>query len=237
PEGPGQRTYTINDDPPVVMVEATDATATRPGYGGSATDLGVFTVRRSGGDTTTGLTFSYTMGGTADQGSDYTLTGTESFAPGQTEKPITLTPQWNADDNSAPETATLTVQAPFAGAPAAATVQLNADTLVITPTAGTVSMPAAPVATKTNETFEAKVGNSGAGGLQIKKIVEVTGAGTLDRPQGWIKITDLEVTAFRTRFKLEADPATAPAGAPRIFDVTIKSSDAKNDVVIRVTVS
>lgn len=74
--GSGTATLTIADDPPVITVVATDTAE------GSAT--GGLSFVRTGGDLTQTLGFTYTIGGTATSGTDYTaLSGSLSFAVNQ----------------------------------------------------------------------------------------------------------------------------------------------------------
>ncbi|MBL9135270.1 MAG: hypothetical protein JNK85_05355 [Verrucomicrobiales bacterium] len=77
---PSSATVNItSDDPPVITVVATDATAGEPGSGQGS---GTFTFSRTG-PTTSSLTVTYTVGGTATSGSDYTSIGTSVvFAAG-----------------------------------------------------------------------------------------------------------------------------------------------------------
>ncbi len=73
----------------VVTVTATDPTASEGGP-----DTALFTVTRSGGDFSQALTVSYSLGGTADYGPDYSLTPTATsvtIPAGQASATITLT--------------------------------------------------------------------------------------------------------------------------------------------------
>jgi hypothetical protein len=72
---PPSATVTIHDDPPVISVDGSDTVE------GSTT--GGFTLIRTGGDLSSSLTVTYTVGGTATSGTDYTaLSGTATFAAG-----------------------------------------------------------------------------------------------------------------------------------------------------------
>jgi uncharacterized repeat protein (TIGR01451 family) len=93
----------LNLATPVLSVAATTPTATE-----TDTKPGVVTVTRVA-NTSTAQTFSYTLGGTATNGVDYTsLTGTATINAGQTSVDIAVTP---VDDKLAEgnETATLTL--------------------------------------------------------------------------------------------------------------------------------
>jgi hypothetical protein len=85
---PATATVTIaSEDPPTVTVTATDAAA------GEAANPGVFTVSRTG-PTTSALTVSYTMGGTATSVTDYTpvLSGTVVIPIGAPSTSLAVTP-------------------------------------------------------------------------------------------------------------------------------------------------
>ncbi|MEB3355309.1 MAG: ExeM/NucH family extracellular endonuclease [Synechococcales bacterium] len=87
-----------------VTIAATDADAAEAGQ-----DPGTFRITRTG-DTTNALTVSYTIAGTATNGTDYTptLTGTTEIAAGQSFVDITITPDDDADMEG-DETVTLTL--------------------------------------------------------------------------------------------------------------------------------
>lgn len=115
-------TVTIADSPAVVTVTATDANASETGP-----DNGVFTLTRSGGDTTASLPVSFTLTGTAANGTDYTsIAAPVTLAANQTSATVTLTPIADALVEGS-ETAILTISASTAysvGASAAATVTI-----------------------------------------------------------------------------------------------------------------
>jgi trimeric autotransporter adhesin len=99
---PASATVTIADQPvPVVTIIATDPTATEAGL-----TTGTFTISRTG-DTTTALTVSYSIGGTATHGSDYSYVFSPVTIPaGQASATVTVTPlqDWQAES---PETVVL----------------------------------------------------------------------------------------------------------------------------------
>src|SRR5204862_49247 len=70
-------TVTIADNVPTVTVSATDAAASEVGL-----DPGTFTFTRSAGDTTQALTVTYSIGGTASNGADYSGIGATIVIPG-----------------------------------------------------------------------------------------------------------------------------------------------------------
>jgi hypothetical protein len=98
---PSSATVTIHDDPPVIAVSATDTAE------GSAT--GGFSFTRSGGDLSSSLTATYTVGGTATSGTDYAaLSGSVTFAADEdrVEVPVEAYGDNVADDG---ETVTATI--------------------------------------------------------------------------------------------------------------------------------
>jgi hypothetical protein len=103
---------------PVVTISATDSQAGEPN------NTGTFTVARTG-STTTSLTVSYTVSGTATAGSDYvSLPGTVTIAAGASSATIAVTP---IDDTLAESTETVVVFLSFGvgysvGSPSSATV-------------------------------------------------------------------------------------------------------------------
>jgi hypothetical protein len=72
--GSSSASLTISDDPPVVWIEAVDATATEHTEGGEA-DPAVFLVHRSGGDLAVPIEVDISFTGTATQGTDYSSPG------------------------------------------------------------------------------------------------------------------------------------------------------------------
>jgi hypothetical protein len=106
---------------PTVTVAATDSDAGEP------SNPGVFTITRTG-STTSALAVSYTVGGTATSGSDYTALGTSVTIPaGAASATVTVTP---IDDtvSEGSETVTLTLASNSAytiGSPSTATVTIT----------------------------------------------------------------------------------------------------------------
>jgi hypothetical protein len=124
---PSSATVNItSDDPPVITVAATDATAGEPGTGQGS---GTFTFTRTG-PTTSSLVVTYTVGGTATSGSDYTAIGTTvTFGAGSatTTKTVSVI---NDSVVEANETVVVTLVDGAAynlGSPSAATVTIRDD--------------------------------------------------------------------------------------------------------------
>ncbi|MCI0635539.1 MAG: hypothetical protein L0206_16740, partial [Actinobacteria bacterium] len=115
-------TVTIEDDPPVVTVSATDPDASEAGP-----DSGTFTFTRSGGNLAASLTVSFTRGGTATNTSDYANIGFSVTIPaGQAAATVTIAPVDDPTVEGA-ETVILTINASSSyviGVPAAATVTI-----------------------------------------------------------------------------------------------------------------
>ena len=95
---------------PTVSIVATDATATEPVAGATATDTGLYTITRTGA-TTAALTVNLAITGTATNGTDYTTIPTTLTIPaGAASATIKLTPL--ADTLVEPtETAIVTISA------------------------------------------------------------------------------------------------------------------------------
>lgn len=99
------RVVTVNSLLPTVTIQAQDATAAEPG-----TDTGSFAVSRTG-STSSPLTVSYTVGGTATPGTDFqSLSGTVTIPAGASSAAINVVP---LDDSlvEGNETAVITVAA------------------------------------------------------------------------------------------------------------------------------
>lgn len=91
-----------DDDIPAVSITATDATGTEGG-----TDLGLFTISRTG-DTSAALVVDYTIGGTALHGTDYVaLPGTLAIPAGAASAAIPIVP---IDDNQGEPAQTVILQ-------------------------------------------------------------------------------------------------------------------------------
>ena len=137
-------TVIITDDDvlPTVSISATDAAAAEP------SGTGTITVTRTGG-TTTALTVSYTLGGTATSGSDYSAAPASSLTIpiGATSATITVTPIDDSLVESAETViATLTTGTSYTvGTPSSATVTI-ADDEPVTPVEPVVTIAATDAA-------------------------------------------------------------------------------------------
>jgi len=142
---PSSATVTIadNDAPatlPVVTVTASDPSAGEP------SNAGAFTVSRMGA-TTASLAVSYTVGGTATPGTDYTaLSGSVTIPAGAASAAVTVIPR----DDTAPEsgeTVVVTLSAGGSytvGTPSSATVTIADNDSGTTPTQITAPAPGTP---------------------------------------------------------------------------------------------
>jgi len=147
---PSSDTVTITDnDLPVVMIVATDDTATE-----AWPTNGQYTVSRTGA-TTLALTVNFTVGGTATSGSDYTGIGASATIPaGAAIVLITVTPiNDSIDENDETVVVTLAANAAYTlGNPSSATVTIQDDDtagVTVTPTSGLVTTEAGGMATFT----------------------------------------------------------------------------------------
>src|SRR5213082_1174594 len=122
---------------PTVTVVATDPNASEQGP-----DSGTFTISRTG-DTSSALTVNYTLGGTAQNGTDYQPLGTSvTIAAGASSATVTVTP---IDDNQAEgdETVVLTISAGADYDVGSA----NSATITVADNDGTAPAPGQPVIT------------------------------------------------------------------------------------------
>jgi hypothetical protein len=125
---PGAATVLIADDPPTVTVVATDAAASE-----GTLDAGIFTVTRTG-PTAAALTVSFTLSGTATNGSDYTTIGSSvTILASQSSATVTVTPVADLEVEGAEAVVlTLAAGAYAIGTPSAATIDIEDDPLTIT---------------------------------------------------------------------------------------------------------
>jgi hypothetical protein len=119
---PSGATVTIRDNDAPVTVTAADSTASEAGP-----ENGTFTISR-GGPTTEALTVSYTIGGTASNGVDYTsLSGTATIAAGNSSVDVVVSPIPDSDVEGN-ETVTLTIASGSTykvGSPSVGTVTIS----------------------------------------------------------------------------------------------------------------
>lgn len=126
----------------VVTVTATDPDASEAGP-----DPGTFTFSRTG-DTTSAISVTYSISGTATNGSDYaTITGTINFAAGETSVALPITPIDDAIAEGA-ETVIVTITGGSGGAgvtvgtPSSATVTIADNEVPAGPAVASVTCPA-----------------------------------------------------------------------------------------------
>lgn len=125
-------TVTITDDPPVVAVVASDASASEAGP-----DPGVFVLTRTGGNTAAALQVSYTVAGTATSSDYVSFGGSVTIPAGQGATTLVVTPR--PDNNvEGPETVEVTLGGSAVYVPGAqniATVTIADDPARVTITA------------------------------------------------------------------------------------------------------
>ena len=118
-----------SDDHWTVSIEAVDNSAFEPTGSYGSGDRGQFRVTRSGlTDFSSPLTISYTIGGTATNGTDYTtLSGTATIPYGHESALIDVSPSYNGLANEGAENVTLTLveSGYLLGSPTAATVTIH----------------------------------------------------------------------------------------------------------------
>ncbi|MCL2647745.1 MAG: hypothetical protein FWD61_12165 [Phycisphaerales bacterium] len=126
-------TITIADNSPTLSITAKKLTVAR-------TAQTSFTLKRAGGNNAGALTVTYTLSGTASNGTDYTsLSGSVTFLPGKSSATINLIPL-NNNIFKDPQTVTITIDSSSAyylgSAPSSATITIlaNAPQIAITTT-------------------------------------------------------------------------------------------------------
>ncbi|HEX7079756.1 MAG TPA: PKD domain-containing protein [Gammaproteobacteria bacterium] len=132
---PSSATITIDDDPPIVSIEATTALAAEAGP-----VSGVFTFTRVGGDPAAALNVQCGFSGTAGNSADYVFTGCNTTIPANAASATrTITPR--ADNVvEGPETVVATLepsisQTYLVGSPSTATITIADDPAVVAITA------------------------------------------------------------------------------------------------------
>ncbi|HLL88684.1 MAG TPA: hypothetical protein VK324_05235, partial [Tepidisphaeraceae bacterium] len=116
PEGPGQRTFTIADDPPVVSIEklldgAEDPTGSAAGTGPTPVK---FKLSRSGGDPSMPLTAKVKLAGTATPSTDHDRPADNEYAITGASAEFSVTPvddnESDGDDGVGTETVVATIE-------------------------------------------------------------------------------------------------------------------------------
>jgi hypothetical protein len=233
-------TVTINGALPTVGVSVSPASVTEDGTGAL-----VYTFTRTG-ETTAALAISYTVGGTATSGSDYTaLSGTVTIPAGQSSTTISVNPTDDATIEP-DETIILTITDAAAydvGTPAAATGTItNDDVAVVTPT---VSLTVAPAAvdedgtgalvytfTRTGETTAALAVSYTVGGTATSGSDYTALSGTVTIPAGQSSTTisvnptdDATIEPDETIILTITDAAAYDVGTPAAATGTITNDD------------
>ena len=247
---PANATVSIaDDDAPVVTIEATDASASEAGL-----DPGVFTIARSG-PTTAGLRVSYSIGGTATNGTDYQGIASEVIIPaGQSSVAVTITPIADQAVEGS-ETVLLILALDLTGtyqvgSPGQATVTIADDNalpvVTIVATDATASEPGTDTGTFTitrsgPTTFSLTVfltrGGTATFGLDYQSIANNV---TIPAGQSSVAVTitpidDQPIEDVETVIlTLQENPATYLVGTPNTATVTI-ADDLPNTVTLVAT--
>ena len=136
-----------------------------------------FTALRSSEYSDYPLTVNYTLGGTADYGSDYTVSSspnTITFAPGELAKQVTVTPTNDGIPEGQESITAVPLPGPNYNAGQGITLYIVAQSLTLSPTSITLGRPAG--ARPTGTTTATLAGTRGAD-YKIKSVTRVT-AGT-----------------------------------------------------------
>ncbi|WP_197167606.1 Calx-beta domain-containing protein [Neorhodopirellula pilleata] len=242
---PASATGTITNDDVAVVTPTVSVAVAPSAVNEDGTGALVYTFTRTG-ETTTALAVSYTVGGTANSGSDFTaLSGTVTIPVGQSSTTISLNP---TDDTTVEpdETIILTITDAAAydvGTPASATGTItNDDVAVVTPT---VSLAVAPSAvnedgtgalvytfTRIGETTAALAVNYTVGGTATSGTDFTALSGTVTIPAGQSSTTisidptdDSTVEPDETIILTITDAAAYDVGTPASATGTITNDD------------
>ncbi len=237
----------VSDDLPVVTVQATDSAASETGP-----DTGTFTFYRTGPTTAT-LNVTFTVGGTAVSGTDYTpLVLSVTFGIGQATATRTVTPI--NDVNVEPvETVIATVSAGAGytvGSPSAATIDISSDDVIPTVTVQATDSTATEAGSTTG-TFTFYRTGSTAGSLVVNFAVTGTATAVTDYASLGTSVTfnpgfatatktvtpvdDADIEGDETVIvTITADPSYA-IGTPGSATVTITSDDVAPSATLTVS--
>ncbi len=235
---PSSATVTIGDnDNYTVTVTATDASAAEP------SNTGTFTITRDN-VTGTSLNVFFTMGGTAVNGADYTLSNSSfvTIPASQASATVTLTPV-NDTTFEGDETAILTISANAeytVGSPSSATVTIADDDALPTVTIS-ASDPSASEAGPDPGTFTVSRAGGPTGALTVNYTVGGTASsggdytplsgsvtipsGSTSAPFSVTPIDDSEVESNETVVITLAASASYNIGTPGSATVTIADND------------
>jgi Calx-beta domain len=229
-----------------VSIAATDPTASEP------SSAGAFTVTRTGGGTTSPLTVSYAVSGTATSGSDFAaLSGSVTIPIGRTSATIAVTP---VDDDTieTSETVVVTLAASPAyivGAASTATVGLTSDDVPTTVTVTAFDAAAAePTATgsfriaRTGRTTSSLAVTYSVTGTATAGTDYTTLTGTVTIPVGatsaTIAVTPIDDTTVETPetvIMTLRESTRYTIGTPSTATVTITDNDVLSTVTIDAT--
>jgi Ca2+-binding RTX toxin-like protein len=211
-------TMIVNDDDvviptlPIVSVSASDASAAEAG-----SDPGSFRISRDGGDTNTPLTVSYTIGGTATNGIDYTptLTGTVIIPAGQlfVDIPIPVVDDLAVDPNES-VILTLTDSTTYDLGTTAATVTI-ADNDFLPP-------PASPVVSITASDPNAAEAGNDPGTFTISRSGDTSAALTVNYTISGTATSGTDYTSL-------VQTATIPAGQESVEVTVLPIDDSEEE--------
>jgi Calx-beta domain-containing protein len=202
-------TVTIADGPaapvlPTVTVTATDPDASEGG------GVGLYTVSRTGGSTSSALSVNYSIGGTATNGTDYgVLTGTVTIPVGASSVLVTVSP--SADSlTEGSETVVLTIASNSGyqvGSPSSATVTI-AD--------GTQSVPLPTVSMSVTDSAAAESGSPGS--VTISRSGNTSAALTVTYTVGGSASNGVDYSALSGTLSIPAGSTSATVVVQPISD-------------------
>ncbi|MGB7160005.1 MAG: hypothetical protein WBD40_18205 [Tepidisphaeraceae bacterium] len=172
--------FEVSVDTTVVTVAAVDGTATEPGAGSSATDLGTFRISRTGMSLAGAVTVNYSMSGAPLNGTDYsTLSGTATIPANLSYVDVTVTPLADSVGGEEDAGITMTIGAGSdyeVGTASSAIVELiQKETIGGTPT--TITVGAAASATGISDVTHVAPNSNNAQALSYKIKGSPTGQG------------------------------------------------------------
>ncbi|MGI0486316.1 Calx-beta domain-containing protein [Pantanalinema rosaneae CENA516] len=219
-------TIVDNDFPPpplpTVSIAATDPTAAEAG-----TDPGVYTITRTG-DTSQALTVSYTVGGTATNGTDYTaITETVTIPAGQSSVNVIITPIDDLDVEG-DETVNLTLTS------SASYTLSTATTATVTIADNDVDVPPPPLPTVSIAATDPTAAEAGTdpGVYTITRTGDTSQALTVSYTVGGTATNGTDYTAI-------TETVTIPAGqsSVNVIITPIDDLDVEGDETVNLTLT
>jgi CARDB/Bacterial pre-peptidase C-terminal domain/Calx-beta domain/FG-GAP-like repeat len=223
-------TLTIVDDenpnaPPVISITGTDLTAAETATGAPA-DGGLITFTRSG-NTATGLTVNYAVGGTATNGTDYTQIPTSiSFAPGSATATLPIAV---LDDTTAEANETITINL-ASGTGYTLDTALTATTITVSDNEVAPALPTVTILATDATATEVVTGGVLDDGLYtLTRTGDTTAALTVNYTVSGTATSGTDFTALPGSVSFAAGSSTATIPLTVLDDTTL---DANETVVV-----